>query len=63
MQKLESMGANATIKELTAKESFYKCENCNKKTVTYYSQQVRGADEPMTNFYNCTSCGHQWTDN
>ncbi|CCG82658.1 DNA-directed RNA polymerase subunit [Taphrina deformans PYCC 5710] len=29
----------------------------------FFQLQIRSADEPMTTFYKCTSCGHQWREN
>ena len=36
------------------------CGKCKKRECTYYEQQTRSADEPMTKFINCVNCGHQW---
>lgn len=38
------------------------CPKCKKKETTYYEQQTRGADEPMTKFITCVAdgCGKQW---
>jgi len=38
------------------------CPKCKKRETTYYEQQTRGADEPMTKFITCVSdgCGKQW---
>ena len=33
-------------------------------TKAYFRQiQIRSADEPMTTFYKCVSCAHQWNEN
>lgn len=37
-----------------------RCGRCSSTTVTYYQLQVRSADEPMTSFCTCVSCGHRW---
>ncbi|BFZ55871.1 RNA polymerase III C11 subunit [Savitreella phatthalungensis] len=29
----------------------------------FFQLQIRSADEPMTTFYKCTSCGFQWKEN
>jgi transcription elongation factor S-II len=40
----------------------FTCPKCKKKETTYYEQQTRGADEPMTKFITCVvdGCGKQW---
>ncbi|KAF2129577.1 DNA-directed RNA polymeras-like protein I subunit [Dothidotthia symphoricarpi CBS 119687] len=38
------------------------CEKCGKEEVRYYTQQLRGADEGTTVFYEC-DCGHKWNNN
>lgn len=40
-------------------EGFFTCKKCKSKKTTFYQQQTRGADEPMTNFVTCLDCGHQ----
>lgn len=37
-----------------------KCGKCKSMNTTYYQQQTRSADEPMTNFCRCIDCGHRW---
>lgn len=40
------------------------CEaNCGNTKAYFYQLQIRSADEPMTSFYKCTNCGHQWREN
>ncbi|KAF5103341.1 hypothetical protein DV451_001514 [Geotrichum candidum] len=38
--------------------------NCGGEDKAYFFQlQIRSADEPMTTFYKCTNCAHQWREN
>lgn len=37
-----------------------KCGKCGKRNCTYNQVQTRSADEPMTTFVLCNSCGHRW---
>ena len=41
-------------------ESYIPCIKCKKKTVVTESRQTRSADEGMTNFHKCMSCGAAW---
>jgi transcription elongation factor S-II len=36
------------------------CGKCKKRETTYYEQQTRSSDEPMTKFIKCVNCGHEW---
>lgn len=36
---------------------------CEGEKAYFYQLQIRSADEPMTTFYKCTTCGHQWREN
>ena len=38
----------------------FKCSKCKKRKCTYYELQTRSADEPMTTFVSCLSCGNHW---
>ena len=44
------------------KDGMYTCKRCKSKKTQFYSQQTRGADEPMTNFITCITCGYNWKD-
>jgi transcription elongation factor S-II len=45
-----------------ATTDMFVCPKCKKRETTYYEQQTRGADEPMTKFITCVAdgCGKQW---
>jgi transcription elongation factor S-II len=38
------------------------CPKCKKRETSYYEQQTRGSDEPMTKFITCVAegCGKHW---
>lgn len=36
------------------------CGKCKKNRISYYELQTRSADEPMTCFYRCLTCGNRW---
>lgn len=45
---------------LEAATNAFKCWKCKKRKCTYYELQTRSADEPMTTFVSCLSCGNHW---
>jgi DNA-directed RNA polymerase III subunit RPC11 len=38
------------------------CPKCGEAEAAYHQLQIRSADEPMTTFYCCKECAHQWKD-
>lgn len=38
-------------------------DSCGNDKAYFFQLQIRSADEPMTTFYKCTKCGHQWREN
>lgn len=38
----------------------FTCSKCKKNKTVYYQKQTRSADEPMTVFLTCVTCGHKW---
>ena len=38
----------------------FTCLKCKSKQCTFYQLQTRSADEPMTTFVTCISCGNRW---
>lgn len=47
-------------RDLGETRSILQCSQCKKHTVDYFEKQTRGADEPMTCFCECLSCGYRW---
>ncbi len=45
--------------ELAVTEMF-RCGKCGLRKCTFYEQQTRSADEPMTIFITCVNCGNKW---
>lgn len=43
-----------------AKTRQYACPRCKQHECDFYEMQVRSADESMTMFFTCLSCGYQW---
>jgi DNA-directed RNA polymerase III subunit RPC11 len=38
------------------------CPKCNHNEAYFMQMQIRSADEPMSIFYKCVKCAHQWND-
>ena len=38
----------------------FKCSRCKQRKCTYYELQTRSADEGMTTFITCLTCGNRW---
>jgi len=54
---------NKTIiiaRDKDVKDTLLKCGKCQQNTVSYYEMQTRSADEPMTVFCTCATCGNKW---
>ena len=45
---------------IEASTDTFTCRKCRSKKCTFTQVQTRSADEPMTTFVNCISCGNHW---
>lgn len=45
---------------LEANTDNFTCRKCKSNKCSYYQLQTRSADEPMTTFVTCISCGNRW---
>lgn len=51
---------NRYAPKIEANTDNYTCRKCKSKECSYYQLQTRSADEPMTTFVTCISCGNRW---
>jgi len=52
--------ANIYAPKLEASTDGFTCRKCKSKECSYYQLQTRSADEPMTTFVTCITCGNRW---
>lgn len=45
---------------ITASTDTFTCRKCKSNQCTYYQMQTRSADEPMTTFVTCLTCGNRF---
>ncbi|RKF53721.1 DNA-directed RNA polymerase III subunit RPC10 [Golovinomyces cichoracearum] len=38
-------------------------DGCDGDEAAFFQVQIRSADEPMTGFYKCMTCGNRWREN
>jgi len=51
---------NKFEQNIEANTDSFTCRKCKSKKCSYYQLQTRSADEPMTSFITCISCGTRW---
>ncbi|MCS7142876.1 MAG: transcription factor S [Aigarchaeota archaeon] len=51
-----------TEAELHPKTTDIQCPACGNREAYWWSVQTRSADEPTTQFFRCTGCGHTWRE-
>ena len=51
---------NIYAPKLMASTDSFTCRKCKSKECSYYQLQTRSADEPMTTFVTCITCGSRW---
>ena len=59
--KLKSIrDKNKFEQNIEAMTDTFKCRKCFSRKCSYYQMQTRSADEPMSLFCQCISCGNRW---
>lgn len=58
----EAFNESVVFKPAPVQSELFECRKCGSKNVSYYQLQTRSADEPMTNFCTCQSCGARWKE-
>ena len=58
----EAFNESVVYKPPPVQSELFECRKCGSKNVSYYQLQTRSADEPMTNFCTCQSCGARWKE-
>ena len=46
-----------------AEQTTAACPRCAHPKAYFFQMQTRSADEPMSVFYRCVECAHQWKEN
>lgn len=59
----ESMKENILPEVYGTTSDLLRCPECKQNTCTYNQVQIERADEPMTTFCLCITCGHRWRFN
>ena len=59
MEKKEK-DENMYVPNLDGNTDMFVCRRCKSNKCSYYQLQTRSADEPMTTFVTCVSCGNRW---
>lgn len=51
---------DSTVQRLQAETDMFFCTRCRQKKCVYRQLQTRSADEPMTTYVHCVTCGNKW---
>lgn len=60
IEDLKIQNQNKYTPKIEASTDNFTCYKCKSKECSYYQLQTRSADEPMTTFVTCISCGTRW---
>lgn len=56
----EAARTDLASRGMCARTDLFTCSKCKKRDCSYFELQTRSADEPMTVFVTCLTCGHRW---
>lgn len=60
LKKNKELHDNKYFPKVEASTDEFTCGKCKNNKCTYYQMQTRSADEPMTTFVFCITCGNKW---
>lgn len=60
MQIKKEKEENLYSPKIDGNTDMFVCRKCKSNKCSYYQLQTRSADEPMTTYVNCVTCGHRW---
>lgn len=61
-QKQEILDKNLIGLKPTAETDQFLCKKCRERKTTFYTMQIRSADEPETSFITCLNCNYSWRE-
>ena len=56
------LGGPEAWKDVAKTDARCPSPTCNERMAYFRQMQIRSADEPMTTYYRCVSCGRQWKE-
>ncbi len=57
---MKALQGDFYLKNSVYKEGEFQCSKCKERKVITVQKQMRSADEPMTTFFTCVTCGNRW---
>jgi len=60
LHRIQEEQDNFLLNPFEVEEGVQECLKCNSKRTFSYQSQTRSADEGMTTFVQCVSCGNKW---
>ena len=61
-QNQEILDKNLMGLKPTAETDQFLCKKCKERKTTFYTMQIRSADEAETSFITCLNCGYSWRE-
>lgn len=61
-QNQEILDKNLMDLKPTTETDQFLCNKCKQRKTTFYTMQIRSADEPETSFITCLNCDYSWRE-
>ncbi|KAI0154265.1 hypothetical protein GGR57DRAFT_502857 [Xylariaceae sp. FL1272] len=62
-EREDVFGSDGSFKDATKTAAQCPNDACGGREAAFYQVQIRSADEPMTSFFQCTTCMTKWREN